>query len=112
MSIGDILIVLACLAGGYWLVNSVMGDGIDITRREPPPGGPPATPSAKTLPNPRSGDWHLLLDVSRTASRSEIEAAFKRQSNKALASRDTYQQEQLRQARAAGLAELSQRGSR
>lgn len=130
MSIGDILIIVGCLAGGYWLVNSVMGPGIDITRSDPPPEGPatapgkpdpgappswarPRTspPSGKSLPTTRNGDWHLLLDVPRTASRSEIEAAYKRQNNKALASRDTHQQEQLKQALAAGLAETS-RGDR
>ncbi|MFO1505191.1 MAG: hypothetical protein U1F39_15495 [Steroidobacteraceae bacterium] len=119
MSILDILIILGCLAGGYWIVNSVMGPGVDITRRDrhdespeatraPSRGAPPAlksTPAVKQLPHLRHADWHLLLDVSRTATRAEIEAAYKRQMNKALAARDTHQQEQLRLARDAALAE-------
>jgi hypothetical protein len=122
MSISDILIILACLAGGYWIVSSVMGPGVDITRRSPPPAEPPAdppTPAHETPPswasvpkarasaNPRERDWHLLLDVSRSASKAEIEAAYKRQLNKALAGRDSHQQEQLRLAREAALSHLS-----
>jgi len=129
MSIIDILIILGCVAGGYWIVSSVMGPGVDITRREPPPADRPPegdsqapvkrpswaaprgkSPTAKAPPNPRQSDWHLLLDVSRTASPAEIEAAFRRQQNKALASRDAYQQEQLRLAREAGLAQRSTPG--
>lgn len=129
MSIIDILIILGCVAGGYWIVSSVMGPGVDITRRNPPPADQPPDapaptpvkrpswaapraqlPPAKGQANPRESDWHLLLDVSRTASRAEIEAAFKRQQNKALASRDAYQQEQLRLAREAGLAQQSTPG--
>jgi hypothetical protein len=109
MSIIDILVILGCLAGGYWIVSSVMGPGVDITRRDPKReavDAPPASKSAAAtkLPNPRQADWHLLLDVPRTAGRAEIEAAYKRQLNKALASADMHQQEQLRLARDAGLA--------
>jgi hypothetical protein len=104
MSIGDILIILGCLAGGYWIVSSVMGPGVDITRRDQPRSAPPAV---KQLPNPRQSDWHLLLDVPRSASRAEIEAGYTRQLNKALASRDTHLQENLRRAREAGVAQLS-----
>jgi len=100
MNIADILIILACLAGGYWIVSSVMSPGVDITR----PGRPVESRPEKTLAvNPHQADWHLLLDVSRSASRSEIEQAFKHQMNKALAAGDARQQEQLRLARAAGL---------
>ncbi len=116
MSILDILIILGCLAGGYWVVSSVMGPGVDITRRDParndapgaPPSPSPGMPAAvKQLPNPRRADWHLLLDVSRSASRAEVEAAYRRQLNKALAGGDTHQQEQLRLAREAGLTQIS-----
>jgi hypothetical protein len=109
MSIGDILIILGCLAGGYWIVNSVMGPGVDITRADR--ARPREAPPVAALPNPRQGDWHLLLDIPRTASRSEIEAAYKRQLNKALAGRDAYQQEQLRLAREAALAHVSKRSA-
>jgi hypothetical protein len=104
MSLIDILIILGCVAGGYWIVSSVMGPGIDITRRETPPDLTRDTPVVKKAPNSRQADWHLLLDVPREASRAEIEAAYKRQLNKALASRDTHQQEQLRLARDAALS--------
>jgi hypothetical protein len=113
MSIIDILVILGCLAGGYWIVSSVMGPGVDITRRETPsdaaPGSPRGTaqlpaPTPRTGSAPRQADWHLLLDVPRSASRAEIDAAYKRQLEKALASGDPTQQEQLRLARDAGLA--------
>jgi hypothetical protein len=100
MSIIDILVILGCLAGGYWIVSSVMGPGVDITRRETPGDAAPGSAS-------RQADWHLLLDVPRSASRAEIDAAYKRQLEKALASGDTARQEQLRLAREAGLAGLS-----
>jgi hypothetical protein len=112
MSIVDILIILACLAGGYWIVSSVMGPGVDITRR----GAPPTTPSPPAMPPPpktppllqqHSADWHLLLDIPRSASRVEIEAAFKRQRDKALAAGDSRQQELLRMARDAAIKALS-----
>ena len=105
MNLTDILIILACLAGGYWIVSSVMGPGVDITRPKPPSAEAP--PAAKSLPNPRRGDWHLLLDVPSTASRADVEAAYKRQMNKALASGDAHQQEQLKLARDAALAQIS-----
>jgi len=105
MSIADILIILGCLAGGYWIVSSVMGPGVDILRRDD--DRPPAqdAPAAKAAPNPRRADWHLLLDVPKTATRAEIEAAYKRQLGKALAAGDAHQEAQLRLARDAALAE-------
>jgi hypothetical protein len=124
MGITDILIILGCLAGGYWIVSSVMGPGIDITRRKPPeapdsPAAPPApsAPQARTparpsialLPRPANShqhDWHIVLDVPRTASRSDIEAAFRHQQKKAEASRDAMLLQRLQQARDAGLAAL------
>jgi len=104
MSITDILIILGCLAGGYWIVSSVMGPGVDITRQ-----GKPAKPAERPmLSNPHEVDWHLLLDVPRTASRTEIESAYQRQHQKAAASFDTHQMERLRLARDAGLARHAQ----
>ena len=120
MSITDILIILGCLAGGYWLVSSVMGPGIDITRRDAqkPADQPPALPPPAAAPRsaaplaslPRSKhptDWHLLLDVPRTATRAEIEAAFRHQQKKAQAAGDRMLEENLRRARDAGLAQIS-----
>lgn len=110
MNLVDILIILACLGGGYWIVSSVMGPGVDITRQTPssptPERGPGDPPAAQRLPNPRRDDWHLLLDVPRSADRAEIEAAWKRQHDKALASFDTLKIEQLKLAREAALAQL------
>jgi hypothetical protein len=123
MSLTDILIILGCLAGGYWIVSSVMGPGIDITRRTPPPDAskeephPPAYPRAPgptsrppialpRLVNPHKNDWHLILDVPHTASRGDIEAAFRHQQKKAQASGDTLLLQRLQQAREAGLAAL------
>jgi len=107
MSIIDILVILGCLAGGYWIVSSVMGPGVDITRRKTPgdaaPDVPDAPPATRQLPHPRRADWHLLLDVPRSASRAEIDAAYKRQMEKALASGDAGLREQLRLAREAAL---------
>jgi len=112
MSIIDILVILGCLAGGYWIVSSVMGPGVDITRRDAPGDAAPDAPAASRQlprpkqeqgPNPRRADWHLLLDVPRSASRAEIDAAYRRQLEKALASGDAGQQEQLRLARDAAL---------
>jgi hypothetical protein len=102
MSIIDILVILGCLAGGYWIVSSVMGPGVDITRREQQ--APPVQQKA-SLQNSHKADWYLLLDVPRTASRPEIEAAYQRQQQKAAASFDTHQMERLRLAREAGLAQ-------
>lgn len=103
MSIVDFLIILGCLAGGYWIVNSVMGPGVDVTARKETPS---ATDPPKALPNAHQNDWHLLLDIPRTANRADIEAGYKRQLNKALAARDLHQQEKLRLAREAGLSSL------
>ena len=131
MTITDILIILGCLAGGYWIVSSVMGPGIDITRRKPPeaadsPEPPPAPMPPKSLPSARSParppdsapaallprpvnraqDWHVILDVPRSATRNDIEAAFKRQQKKAEAAGDAMQLQKLQQARDAALAAL------
>ena len=57
MSLIDILIILGCVAGGYWIVSSVMGPGIDITRREPPQDLTRDTPLVK----------HCLLYTSDAA---------------------------------------------
>jgi hypothetical protein len=108
MSITDILIILGCLAGGYWIVSSVMGPGIDITRRPPPAETGEKTPPLSLPPpaNSRVNDWHIILDVPRTASRGDIEAAFKHQQKKAQASGDALLMQRLQQAREAGLAAL------
>jgi hypothetical protein len=138
MSVLDILVILGCVAVGYWIVSSVMGPGIDITRQPPDgdnaarpetdqpretprqaaprPQAPhrpqrsadqrPAAPRALPRPAPSGpSDWYLLLDISRGASRREIEAAFQHQLRKAQDARDTLLQDRLRRAREAGLAQ-------
>jgi hypothetical protein len=117
MSLTDILIILGCLAGGYWIVSSVMGPGIDITRRSPPPESTRDEPASATRPPgraplalprviPHANDWHIILDVSRTASRGDIEEAFRHQQKKAQASGDALLQQRLQLAREAALAAL------
>lgn len=110
MSITDILIILGCLAGGYWIVSSVMGPGIDITRRKPPAApDSPGKPPIALLPragNPHAHDWHVILDVPRSATRGDIEAAFRHQQKKADAAGDAFQLQRLQQAREAGLTAL------
>ena len=103
MSIADILIILGCLAAGYWIVHSIMGPGIDITRagreatdaREQPdthkPSDAPKNVSAVA-------DWHIVLDIPRDASRRDIEAALKRRLAAAESSGDTAAAARVRQA--------------
>jgi hypothetical protein len=62
-------------------------------------------PSSSSSSRPQGGDWSLLLDVPRSASERDIEAAFRRQSSKAEAVGDRDMVERLKQARAAALAE-------
>jgi len=51
MNLWDILVIVGCVAVGYWIVSSVMGPGIDITRR-PPEGEKPAAPKPEELREP------------------------------------------------------------
>ncbi len=140
MNLTDLLIILGCLAGGYWIVSSVMGPGIDITRRKPPPDADreeqPSAPPAVRLPQPpratsswrrppvppprpphslprassrtasEVSDWRILLDVPNTATRGDIETAFRHQQKKAQAAGDAMLLQRLQQARDAGLASL------
>lgn len=117
MGITDILIILGCLGGGYWLVSSIMSPGThtppdnkppegtpsdskpwrDKPASAPPPQLPsPAAPAAAT--NPYARDWHLILDVPATAGRAEIDAAYRRRLSQAKASGDPYELDRLRLA--------------
>jgi hypothetical protein len=106
----NILIILGCLAGGYWLVSSIMGPGIDLTRQGKPDEKPQPKPTAGSgsAENGRAHahDWHLILDVPANASRREIEAAFKRRLAKAEASGDGFESIRLRRAYEAALRQV------
>lgn len=117
-----ILIVIACAVAGYVIVSLLMNTKADDLR---PPRGrddePPRLPSTDDEPRPaatslpgsgrsaaaRGGDWTLLLDIPRSSSVRDIEAAFRRQRAKAETAGDTAMMERLRQARDAALADKS-----
>jgi hypothetical protein len=96
----NILIILGCLVGGYWLVSSIMGPGIDLTRRrkEESPGPTGGNPDAAARSHAHDHDWHLILDVPANASRREVEAAYKRRLAKAESSGDSFESIRLRRA--------------
>ena len=102
----NLLIILGCLAGGYWLVSSIMGPGIDVTRpgkpdeKSPPPA---ADSAADANVRAHAHDWHLILDVPANASRREIDAAFKRRLAKAESSGDSFESIRIRRAHAAAI---------
>jgi hypothetical protein len=114
-----ILIVIACAVAGYFIVSLLMNTKADDLRpppdRDKPDQAPPArdeprqpTPAVRSLPAPRlqqGGDWTLLLDLPRSASPRDIEAAFRRQLGKAEADGDRAMVDRLKQARDAALAE-------
>jgi hypothetical protein len=113
-----ILVILACAVAGYVIVTLLMNTKADDLRPPPDrePGRPPRseddsprqpTPASRALPAPRAaqGDWTLLLDLPRSSSPRDIEAAFRRQMTKAEATGDRSMVERLQQARAAALAE-------
>ena len=106
----NILIILGCLAGGYWLVSSIMGPGIDLSRhkKDDSAGGDKADPEtrAHSPTHAHAHDWHLILDVPANASRREIEAAFKRRLAKAEASGDGFESIRLRRAHEAALRQV------
>jgi hypothetical protein len=118
----SILVIIACAVAGYVVVMLLMNTKADDLRppgdRDDPDPAPPATPRGgdeprpsapvRSLPSPRpstGGDWTLLLDVPRSASERDIEAAFRRQLGKAEAVGDREMAERLKQARAAALAD-------
>jgi hypothetical protein len=111
----NILIILGCLAGGYWLVSSILGPGIDVNRRGKP-DEKPAAPGADSGSATRTAsdahirahahDWHLILDVPANAGRREIEAAFKRRLAKAESSGDSFESIRLRRAHEAALQQV------
>jgi hypothetical protein len=95
----NILIIVGCLAAGYWIVSSVMGPGKDITRSKPneparnannTPQSPPQLPKPAGQ-NTTGADWHLVLDIPRSANRREIDAAYKRRLTQAEADADATQ---------------------
>jgi len=120
MNLGNIIVIVVCLVVGYVVVSLLMNIKSDDLRppepRDAPKQVPPSVrdeprqpaPAIRSLPAPRAApgtDWTLLLDVPRSSSPRDIEAAFRRQLVKAEASGDTAMAERLRQARDAALAE-------
>jgi hypothetical protein len=101
MNIMNVLIILGCLAGGYWLVSSIMGPGVDITRREKSPDTKPAATLLPPASTPHEKDWHLILDVPANADRREIDAAYKRRISKAESTGDSFEAGRIRRAYAA-----------
>ena len=120
----NILIILGCLVGGYWLVSSIMGPGIDSARRKKDASGEnrvdadsggrartgaSAGTSTSTSNNASANsrahehDWHLILDVPANASQREVEAAYKRRLAKAESSGDDFESIRLRRAYDAAL---------
>lgn len=100
MSIIDILIVLACLAVGYWIVHSIVGsDSWNGTAGKTKASKPPA------LTVSPMHDWYIVLDIPRDSSHRDIQAAMKRQLAKAEANGDTAAAERIRRAAEFGLRE-------
>jgi hypothetical protein len=109
MNFINLLIILGCLAGGYWLVSSIMGPGIDVTRHGKPeekPVPPAADSAAEAGVRAHAHDWHLILDVPANAGRREIEAAFRRRLAKAESSGDSFESIRIRRAYEAGLRQV------
>lgn len=77
MTRGDLVVVIACVVVGYWLVKVWMG------LRENP-DDPASSPQRGTAPAPAdeapasASNWHEILAVSPAASRDEIVAAWRR----------------------------------
>ncbi|MEO8313538.1 MAG: hypothetical protein ABI645_01975 [Pseudomonadota bacterium] len=112
MRLLNILIILACLMGGYWLVSSIMGPGMDPNRNKKPddkPGGKVGGNASGDSGDPGAGarahehDWHLILDVPANASRREVDAAYKRRLAKAESSGDSFESIRIRRAYEAAL---------
>jgi hypothetical protein len=97
MRILNILIILGCLVGGYWLVSSIMGPGID-TRPQRRDGAKPGEGDVEVAPNPHQHDWHLILDIPANADRGEIERAYRRRLAKAENSGDPFEAQRIRRA--------------
>jgi hypothetical protein len=118
MNIVDILIILGCLAAGYWIVNSVIGKGIDTgdaQRGAEQRRGKEAKPALQ-LPAPQqparptgtvralgTHPWHVELDIPADASRKDIQAAMKRRLGQAETSGDTAGAERIRRAAEIGM---------
>jgi hypothetical protein len=116
-----ILIIIGCAVLGYIIVSLLMNTRADdlrppADRDDPPPspgtGGETSKPALRALPapgSPQGGDWTMLLDVPRSSTSRDIEAAFRRQASKAEAAGDQAMVGRLRQARDAALAEIKTR---
>lgn len=100
----NLLIILGCLAAGYWIVSSIMSPGVDLTRPDRQHDKSPDKPAALTqLPatNPHVADWYLILDVPANAERRDVERAYKRRLAQAEATGDQLSSQRIRLAYAA-----------
>lgn len=95
MSIIDLLIVLACLVTGYWIVSSVINSDSWKGARPQDNADVPGQP-----------DWYIVLDIPRNSSRLDIQAAMKRRLAQAEADGDTAGAERIRRAADYGLRQV------
>ena len=79
MTAGDGIVVLVCLAAGYWLVSRILGAPEAQPGAEPAKdtdtAGQPAAPAYEAV---TPANWFQVLEVSEAASREEITAAYRR----------------------------------
>ena len=72
MSATELLVIVAGLAIGFWVVSFFMGKRTDAAPAAHSPGPGEATPPADAEPA-----WHEVLEVSPTASVDEIQAQYR-----------------------------------
>ncbi|MEO6079517.1 MAG: hypothetical protein ABIQ86_07050 [Steroidobacteraceae bacterium] len=94
----NLLIILGCLAGGYWLVSSIMGPGVDLTRPKRPAAEKDVVEGTVVKSTLHAHDWHLILDLPANANRREIDLAYKRRLAKAEGAGDSFEAERIRRA--------------
>src|SRR6187399_581825 len=79
MTIGDGIVVLVCLAAGYWFVARILTDPDAKQPAEPPKEADAAQRQGSPAYEPVTlSNWYLILEVSENASRDEISAAYRR----------------------------------
>ncbi|MDR2875361.1 MAG: J domain-containing protein [Methylobacillus sp.] len=74
MSSIEILVIVVCLAVGYWVVSQL---DFGNTDKQPPRSQPDPKPDEKQWQSKTSAPWHEVLNVSPDATEREIESAHK-----------------------------------